>query len=158
MPNTFCYSRTVLIEAPAEAIAPAIVDLRRHADWSPFATPDPKISDAIEGEAGVGQRRTFSGGRTGTGELTVDAVLPDRIAMTLTMTKPLKATNIVEYILQREGTGTRVTWLMRGPTTLVGRIMGLFIDCDAMCGRMFEQGLASLKSLSEARMAHRLAA
>ena len=38
-----------------------------------------------------------------------------------------------------------MAWTMTGPDTLASRIMGLFVDCDAMCGRMFEQGLAALK-------------
>ena len=29
------------------------------------------------------------------------------------------------------------------------RLMGLFMDCDKMVGGQFEQGLASLKQLSE---------
>jgi hypothetical protein len=70
--------------------------------------------------------------------------------MTLAMTKPVKATNTVEYTLEPEAGGTRVSWSLFGPMTLTGRIMGLFIDCEAMCGRMFEEGLEALKRRVEA--------
>jgi hypothetical protein len=146
MASTFRYTRSILINAPVHAIAPEIADLKRHGSWSPFAKPDHKMIDSYAGGPGVGQSRTFSGGRSGAGRISVDAVEPSRILMTLVMTKPVKATNTVEYTLHPEAGGTRVTWTLHGPMTLIGRIMGLFINCEAMCGRMFEQGLNALKT------------
>lgn len=150
MARMFRYSRSILIDAPVEAITPEIVDLQRHNTWSPFAKPDSKATDVYAGRPGVGQSRTFAGGRSGAGRITIDAVEPTRILMTLAMTKPVKATNTVEYTLEPEDGGTRVSWSLFGPLTLIGRIMGLFIDCEAMCGRMFEEGLVALKRHVEA--------
>lgn len=158
MADTFRCTRSILIAAPAAAIAAEVTDLGRHASWSPFSKPDPKANDRIEGPAGVGQSRSFAGGRTGAGRLEIDVVEPQRIAMTLAMTKPFRSTNLVEYGLVPESSGTRVSWTMSGPKTLLCRIMGLFIDTDAMCGRMFEEGLAALKAHVEAGPAHRLVA
>ena len=150
MARTFLYSRSIVIDAPVEAIAPEIADLQRHSAWSPFAKPDPKTTDVFAGRPGVGQSRVFAGGRSGAGRITIDAVEPNRILMTLAMTKPVKATNTVEYTLEPEAGGTRVSWSLFGPMTLMGRIMGLFIDCEAMCGRMFQEGLEALKRHVEA--------
>ena len=150
MTDTFRYSRSILIAASPEAIAPKIFDLARHSTWSPFAKPDPKATDRVQGAPGVGQTRTFSGGRSGAGHISIDAVQPSLIAMTLAMSKPIRATNHVEYGLTSEASGTRVSWTMSGPLTLLGRILGLFIDCESMCGRMFEEGLAALKAQVEA--------
>ena len=42
-----------------------------------------------------------------------------------------------------------VTWAMHGPQPYLAKLMSTFIDCDKMVGSQFEQGLASLKALSE---------
>lgn len=149
MPNTFRYERSLVIAATEARLAPEIFDLRRHALWSPFAEPDARRRDIVTGEAGVGQTLAFEGGRSGAGRIRVDAVEPGRIVMTLTMLKPMKAVNRVEYLFQPEAGGLRVTWAMSGPMTFLGRIFNLFVDCEAMCGGMFEKGLAALKTLVE---------
>ncbi|MBA3812388.1 MAG: SRPBCC family protein [Caulobacteraceae bacterium] len=158
MANTFRYTRSILVHASIEAIAPEIADLERHEAWSPFSRPDPKTTGAYAGRPGVGQSRTFAGGRSGAGRISIDAVEPHRISMTLAMTRPVKATNTVEYTLAPEAGATRVSWTMSGPMTLFGRLMGLFIDCEKMCGRMFDQGLAALKARVEATPTRALAA
>lgn len=147
--SSFDYARSTLIAAPAEAIIAEIADLRRHEAWSPFAKPDPKAKTSYTGAPGAGQTHTFEGGKGGAGRLQIDAVEPGRVLMTLTMLKPMKAVNTVEFTVRPEGDAQRVTWRMFGPQTLMGRIMDLFINCDAMCGRMFEQGLAALKAKLE---------
>lgn len=147
--NTFRYSRFIVIAAPFAEIVPEIADLRRHERWSPFAQPDPKSVASYAGEAGEGQTYTFAGGRSGEGFIRIDAVRPDRVLMTLDMKKPMRATNTVEFRLTHEAGGTRVEWALHGRQTLTGRLFGLFVDCDRMCGQQFEQGLAALKTRVE---------
>lgn len=38
---------------------------------------------------------------------------------------------------------------MHGPNTFMSRVMGLFFSMDKLVGPQFEEGLASLKLLSE---------
>jgi hypothetical protein len=158
MASTFRYTRSILIHAPVEVIAPEIADLKRHETWSPFAAPDPKVTGSYAGQPGVGQSRSFSGRRSGAGRISIEVVEPQRILMTLAMIKPVKATNTVEYRLMPEAGGTRVSWSMFGPMTFLGRVMGLFFDCERMCGAMFEQGLAALKAQVEGKQPGVLAA
>ena len=145
----FTCTRSAVIAGAPERILAEIADLRRHEAWSPFAKPDPKRTATFEGAPGAGQVHTFSGGRGGAGRLTIDSVEPRRVVMTLAMRAPLRATNRVEFTLDPQPNGVRIAWTMTGPQTLMGRIMGLFMDTDAMCGGMFEQGLADLKTLME---------
>ena len=49
-----------------------------------------------------------------------------------------------------EGTGTKITWAMQSKKPFIGKIVGLFMDCEKMCGDQFLQGLASLKKVAEA--------
>lgn len=150
MAKTFTISRSILIDAPADRILPQIADLKRHEAWSPFSKPDPKMTlDRYEGAPGAGQSRTFAGKGQGAGRCAVDAVRPDGVLMRLETTRPFRSSNTIHFVLTPVGGATRVSWTMSGPTTLMSRIMSLFVDCDAMCGRMFEQGLTELKTLAE---------
>jgi hypothetical protein len=56
---------------------------------------------------------------------------------------------MVEISLQRKGEATDVTWDMQGPAPFLSRLIGLFVDMDAVVGRDFEAGLANLKALAE---------
>jgi hypothetical protein len=38
---------------------------------------------------------------------------------------------------------------MRGVTPLLGKVVGVFIDCEKMVAKDFETGLANLKALTE---------
>ena len=40
-------------------------------------------------------------------------------------------------------------WVMYGPTRFIGKVLGIFMNMDAMIGRDFEAGLASLKTATE---------
>ena len=63
--------------------------------------------------------------------------------------KPMQATNTAEFTFRPEGGQTAVTWSMAGKNSFMGKIFGLFMDCEKMCGSQFEKGLASLKSVAE---------
>ena len=75
---------------------------------------------------------------------------PDsKIVMRLVMTKPMPCDNEIEFTFVPQGASTNVTWTMSGRQPYLGKLMNVFIDCDKMCGRQFEQGLANLGKLSE---------
>ncbi|MEI9898006.1 MAG: SRPBCC family protein [Chthoniobacter sp.] len=72
------------------------------------------------------------------------------LAYRLEFLKPFKGTNHVEFSFQPEGGQTVVTWIMTGTYNFVTKAVSLVMDCDKMCGPMFEKGLADLKGLAEA--------
>jgi hypothetical protein len=153
MASQFRCTRSILIDAPASSILPEIADLERHVRWSPFSKPDPKTRDFYSGAPGVGQSRAFEGGQYGAGVIRIESVEPGRVLMRLNMRKPMKVSNLIEFALLPEGDGTRVSWSLTGPATLIWRLMSLFMDCEAMCGRQLEEGLATLKTQAEGRRA-----
>lgn len=151
-PDTFCVERSASIRAPAEAIFPLIASLRQMNTWNPFIAPDPKIEITYSGpDSGRGAAHTWSGNRNvGEGRIEItDVTAPSRVVMKLDMLRPMAAHNTVEFSLRPAGDATSVTWAMSGPQTLMSKIMSLVIDCEAMCGREFEKGLASLKAIAE---------
>jgi hypothetical protein len=150
-PATFRISRSATIDAQPEVIFPLVNELRSHRRWSPF-DQDTAMKRTYSGpEAGKGAVMEFDGGyKSGTGHFSItDTAAPSKIFMNLVMTKPLSCDNTVEFTFVPQGNATLVTWAMYGSQTFAGKLMSVFVDCNKMCERQFDTGLASLKSLVE---------
>ncbi len=151
-PDTHTIGRSVTIDAPAVAIFPHIIDLRRWEPWSPFEKKDPDIRRHFSGnDSGPGAIYDFDGGKNvGTGRVTiVSATDPGAITLHLDMRKPMVAHNVVEFTLAPRGGSTEVTWKMHAQCSYAGKLIGLFLNMDRMIGDEFSKGLASLKALVE---------
>ncbi len=150
-PDTFRTARTARIGAPPERLFPLINDLRQMNTWNPYALRETGGSTAYQGaSSGKGARFEFAGAKSGSGSIEiVDSSAPSDVVMRLAMVKPFKADNEVRFTLQPQGPATDVTWAMSGRQPLLAKVMTLFIDCDKMMGRDFEQGLANLKAIAE---------
>jgi len=150
-PETFRVERSLTIDAPPEAVLVHLSDFRRWTEWSPWEKLDPNLKRTYGGPAsGVGATYAWEGnGDAGQGRMEITEATPNRVAIDLQFIKPFEARNVAEFVLQPRGDSTNVTWSMSGPNLFVGKVMGLFIDMDAMVGKDFETGLANLKSLAE---------
>ena len=157
-PDTSTIQRSTSIAAAPSAIFPLINDLRAHRSWSPF-DQDPNMQRAYSGPSkGPGSILDFADRKAGTGRLEItDASQPSQVTMRLLMTKPFACDNVVKFSLTPHGSGTDVTWSMSGPQPLFFKLMGTVMDCDKMCGNMFEQGLSALKTVAESAPAREVA-
>jgi uncharacterized protein YndB with AHSA1/START domain len=152
-PDTFMVRRSASIAAPPERIFPMIDDLRAQSAWSPFEK-DPNMKRSHSGAPhGKGAVYEWDGNRqVGAGRIAItESVPPSKVELLLDMSRPFKAHNTVEFTLDRDGAGTTVTWSMQGRQPYMAKVMGLFMDCDKMCGGLFEEGLAKLKALAEGK-------
>ena len=150
-PDTFMVRRSASIAAPPEKIFPMIDDLRAQSAWSPFEK-DPNMKRTHSGAPrGKGAVYAWDGNRqVGAGQIAITESVPSsKVVLLLDMVRPFKAHNTVEFTLDRIGAGTNVTWAMQGRQPYMAKVMGLFVDCDKMCGGLFEEGLAKLKALAE---------
>jgi uncharacterized protein YndB with AHSA1/START domain len=164
-PDTFRVIRSTGIAAPAERIFPLINDLHAQSRWSPFEK-DPNMKRTHSGApAGKGAVYEWDGNRqVGAGRLAItDSVPPSRVSLALDMSRPFKAHNTVDFILEPKGGGatatgtqvaTQVTWAMQGHQPFMAKLMGLVINCDKMVGSQFEEGLTKLKALVETEATH----
>ena len=150
-PDTFIVQRSRQIQAPPEKLHALINDMRAFNRWNPYEKKDPAMQSSYSGPAaGPGARYDFRGnGEVGVGSLTITASTPQQIAMRLDMSAPMEAHNDISFTLVPKAGGTEVTWAMRGDCPYIAKLMGLFFDMDAMIGRDFEAGLASLQQLAE---------
>jgi len=151
-PADFHVSRSIAIAAPPAVVFAAVNDLHKWEAWSPWAKIDPNAKMTYEGaEAGTNASYTWSGNnQVGEGRSTIVESRPgELVRLKLEFVRPFAGTNDVAFTFKPEGEQTVVSWTMTGKNKFMGKAIGLFIDCEKMCGGQFEQGLASLKSLVE---------
>ncbi len=152
-PGEFRVSRSTTINASPSAVFPLVSDLRAFQTWSPWAKMDPQAKVTYGGPAsGVGSSFSWQGGKTGEGTMATSESRQDEfIRFMLIFRKPFNATNTAEFTFKPEGNLTVVTWSMEGRNNFLAKAFGVFMDCERMIGGPFEQGLADLKALSEAK-------
>lgn len=149
-PDDFTISRKISMEVPADRIFDHVGDFHKWQDWSPWAKLDPNQATAFEGpENGYGSIMAWSGNnQVGEGRMMItESKPPDHVFYQLDMTKPIQASNRVEFHFVNKGTYTEVYWTMYGKRNFVMKAMNIVFNCDEMVGKQFEQGLQSLKEL-----------
>lgn len=149
-PGEFIVLRQITIRAPGAQIFPHINELRNWEAWNPWSPLDPNCKITYDGpRAGVGARYSWSGNnKIGAGRNTITDSTPNELVrLRLEFFKPMVATNIAEFTFEPAGANTVVTWSMSGKRNLPGKLFGLILNCDKMCGNQFDKGLASIKSL-----------
>lgn len=153
-PADFRIARSAVIDAPPPAVFQHVNNLRKWEDWSPWAKLDPAARSTFEGpEAGRGAIFKWSGNsEVGEGTMTVtDSKPAELVRLRLDFTKPMAATNVAEFTFEPRGPATAVTWSMSGRNNFIARAVCLFMNPDKMVGGAFEQDLANLKKVAEAR-------
>lgn len=152
-PSDFRVVRSATIAAPPEVVFAHVNSLRNWEAWSPWAKIDPAMKQTYDGpQAGVGASYTWSGNNeVGEGRNTLTESRPNElVGFKLDFERPFKGTNDVEFTFKPEGNQTVVTWAMTGERNFFFKAIGLFMNCDKICGDQFEKGLLQLKSVAEA--------
>ncbi|TCK22848.1 SRPBCC family protein [Pseudonocardia endophytica] len=151
-PSTYTVERTLTIQAPAPEVYPHIADFRRWIDWSPWEGMDPDMTREYSGaESGPGAVYSWSGNRkAGRGRMEITgAQEPTHVTIDLRFEKPFRSSSETVFLLEPDGPGTKVTWRMTGPSTVMTKVMGLFTSMDSMIGPDFEKGLERLRGVAE---------
>jgi len=151
--DRFHIHRYTLISAPPEKIFPLVNDFHQWKGWSPWENVEgDELQRRYSGaEAGEGAIYEWEGKKTGVGRMEImRSQAPGELNINLDFTKPMKAQNNVEFMLEPDGDKTRADWSMRGEHNFVGKLMTMFMSMDKMVGRDFERGLAQLKKKAEA--------
>jgi hypothetical protein len=146
--GAFRVVRSAVIPAPEATLFAEVNDLHRWQAWSPWARLDPAAQNDFAGPPlGIGSSMHWTGNnKVGEGRMTIIETEPcSFVRLRLEFLKPFQAINLAEFTFEPRVEGTLVTWSMSGTNKFLGKLMGVFIDCDKMCGAMFEQGLANLE-------------
>ncbi len=151
LPDSAHVERTARIDAPPEAVFPYVNNLKRFAEWSPWAAKDPDMEQTFQGpDAGVGAQLYWQSDDPDVGSgssLIVESNPPERVVNRLELPDLSNATYYFE--ISETDDGSRVTWgfdtEFRG--NLIGRFFGLMLD--RWVGAEYERGLDDLKELVE---------
>ncbi len=153
-PSEYHIVRSATISAPASDVFAQVNDFHHWEAWSPWAKLDPAAKNTFEGpSAGPGAIFKWSGNdEVGEGMMTLLDSKPDElIRIKLDFVRPFEDTCTVEFTFQPQTDKTLVTWSMSGRNNFIGKFFCLFMDMDKMVGGDFEKGLASMKSVAEAK-------
>ncbi|HWV39844.1 MAG TPA: SRPBCC family protein [Vulgatibacter sp.] len=159
-PSSFSIERSRQIEAPPEVAFGFVDDLHRWSGWSPWEKMDPQMTRTFEGaESGVGAIYAWKGNdQVGEGRMTITASQPNELVeIQLEFLKPWAASNRVIFRFTPNEDGTNVVWRMEGENDFFGKAFSMFFDMDAMVGKDFDEGLASLGDLAKAEAEKRAA-
>lgn len=146
-------TRSATVNATPDAVFKVVNDFRQWDAWSPWSKLDPKMTKSLDGPPeGVGAIYKWSGNNeVGEGFTKLIESKPnEKIAMKLEFVRPFAGSSDVQFSFAPEGAGTKVTWAMQSKKPFIGKVMGLFMNCEKMCGDQFSEGLANLKKIAEA--------
>ncbi|MEO6447512.1 MAG: SRPBCC family protein [Gemmatimonadaceae bacterium] len=153
-PNSFRVQRSTRIDAAPAAIFPHVNDFHKWSAWSPWEHLDPAMQRSHSGAAsGKGAVYAWEGNKkVGKGRMgIIDSAPPARVIIKLDFLAPFEAHNTTEFTMVEYGQSTDVTWDMHGPSPFMSKLIGIFMNMDAMIGKDFERGLAGLKKVAEQR-------
>lgn len=156
-PSDFRITRSAGISAPPATVFAQVNELQKWEAWSPWVKLDPAIKQTYEGpSSGQGAISRWAGNsQVGEGNMTITEAKPNELVrIRLEFVKPFAATNQADFTFQPQGNQTLVTWTMTGKNNFVSKLVGLFFDMEKVLGGQFEQGLAQIKSISEAAPAN----
>lgn len=152
-PSDFTISRSRAVAAPPDVLHSYVNDFRKWVEWSPWEKRDPALKREYSGPP-EGPSATYhwvGNSEVGEGRMTIIESTPGRsITIRLEFIKPWTATNTARFDFAPRGTGTNVTWTMRGEKNFMAKAVGLLMDVDKMVGTDFERGLAGLDAASSA--------
>lgn len=152
-PDEFKVVRSATMAAAPTTVFAQVNDFHNWDNWSPWAKLDPACKNTFSGAA-AGKDAGFAwdgNNKVGAGRMTItESQSPELIRINLEFLRPFKSTNITEFTFRPQDNQTLVTWTMSGKNNLMSKVFGLFMDCDKMVGKDFEQGLARIKAIAEA--------
>jgi hypothetical protein len=153
-PDTFHVERSATIAAPPAVVFPFVNSHKNFILWSPWEKRDPNQKATFSGpEEGVGATYHWVGNDdVGEGEMKITDSKPNEsVKSDLQFLKPFESKSVITYTLAPEGEGTKVTWAMDGENGFAGKAMSVFMNMDKMLGTDFDEGLAKLKTVAEAK-------
>ena len=151
-PDSFRIERSTTIKAPPEKIFALIDDFKQWETWSPWEKIDPALKRTYSGTtSGVGSIYEWSGNKDiGQGRMEIVESTPSsKVSLKLDFVTPFEAHNRVDFMLAQQGDMTTVTQAMYGPSPYISKLMTMFFSMDKMVGEKYEEGLATLKMISE---------
>ena len=153
-PDNFYVTRSAVIEARPSVAFEKVNNLQNWNSFSPWAKLDPHAKSTFSGpKSGKDAAMSWDGnGKVGAGTMTItESKRNELVKFRLDFKRPFEDTTTVDFTFHPDSKGTFVTWSMHGKNTFFSKIMSVVMDCDAMMGNLFEEGLVNLNAVSKGK-------
>ena len=142
---------SIEINSPAKKVYTLVTDFSNYKKWNPWSAKEPDAHGEMSGEANtIGHKWLWDGKIIGRGYLQITDLKEAEFAKSnLVFETPRKMEGLDIWTFQKiDENTTKVSWGHKAYLDYpVGRVFGLMLE--KMLGKDFEQGLQSLKNLSE---------
>ncbi|MEI8135346.1 MAG: GyrI-like domain-containing protein [bacterium] len=156
-PTKMSAERSILINAPKEAIFVNVKYLKNIQKWSPWREKDTLAKTNLEGNDGsVGAKFSWDGNKEmGSGSQTITKIVENQLVESdLQFVKPREGKAISYVRLSDSAGATKVTWGFNSEMPRPFNAIGLFMNVDKMIGDEYSKGLEKLKNLAESEAAN----
>jgi hypothetical protein len=154
-PDAYHVERSTTVDAPAATVFAQIDDLSVWKEWSPWEKKDPAMKRTLSATtSGVGATYSWEGNKeVGKGKMTITDSRPgEKVGEKLEFIEPFQSQANITFTLAAESpTTTKVTWAMDGKHNFVSKAFSVVKPMDGMIGKDFQEGLANLKKVAEAK-------
>lgn len=152
LPQQYRVDRSIVINAPAEAIFPHLEDLEKWQKWNPWMELDPEMTiDYGSQSKGVGASYNWASDKAGGGSMTIVSLhRNEEIQYKLNFEGMENFPAFSSLTLTPRGRSTKVLWEFHGDVgdRFFSRWMVLFVE--SVLGRSFDKGLRNLDRLATA--------
>ncbi|MCY0968629.1 SRPBCC family protein [Chryseobacterium wangxinyae] len=149
--NNYHYEKSMVINAPKEKVWQQINSMKAFNQWNPWMKLDKNMKVTYTGNSGeVGDKYCWDSKNDDAGagcQEIKELVLNEKQKSEMTFIKPFEGQATSEILLSSEGNSTKVTWTMDTEQETWMKIMRPMMDYQM--GKSYEEGLQSLKQISE---------
>ena len=150
LPSESHVERSTVIDAPRSEVYAALNGFENFNKWSPWAQIDPENTKySFEGPStGVGSKMSWKSDNSDVGSGSQEIVESSDSKIKVEMYfEGFDDPAYAAYVLEDEGSGTKVTWTFDTELSGIGKIWGVMMD--GMLGPQYEEGLSNLKGMIE---------
>ncbi len=149
-PDKYTSEKSIVINAPQEKVWQHVNSMQEINKWNPWMKLDENLIGTYKGTSGeVGDSYHWKGNdKVGEGMQEITALYPNnKVSTHMHFIKPMDSHAKSNIILKAEGSGTKVTWTFDSNMPTMMKPMKPFMDMQM--AKSYDEGLASLKKLSE---------
>jgi uncharacterized protein YndB with AHSA1/START domain len=155
-PTDFAVERAIVINKPRAEVFEYAKNIRNQNEWGPWFKRDPAMKQEFtgtDGTVGFVSKWVSQNPEVGSGEQEIKKIVPnERIDSELRFQEPMDSKADAYLTMEDGGTNqTRVKWGFTGSMPRPFNLFPLIMDLDAAVGKDYEDGLATMKRILEAR-------
>ena len=155
-PTDFAVEREIVINKPRSEVFEYAKNLRNQNEWGPWFKRDPAMKQEFtgtDGTIGFTSKWESKDPEVGSGEQEIKRITPnERVDCELRFKEPMDSKADAYLITEDAGPNqTKVKWGFTGSMPRPFNLFPLVMDLDASVGKDYEDGLATMKRILEAR-------